>query len=83
MYPEFDQSVNQGQPVDLRIPVGTLFTAIGVVLAGYGLAAPHQTGSVQLGVNVNLLWGVLMLLFGAVFVVTGILANRRGTNRSE
>ena len=83
MYPEFDQGVNQGQPVDLRIPVGTLFTAVGIVLAVYGLAAPDQSGSVPLGVNVNLLWGLLMFLFGAAFVVAGILSGRRRTNRSE
>ena len=41
--------------MDLRILVGALFTAVGVVLAVNGLVV-DQSGSVQLGVNVNLVW---------------------------
>ncbi|MBK9411125.1 MAG: hypothetical protein IPN47_24450 [Gemmatimonadetes bacterium] len=46
--------------MDLRYPIGGLFTVLGVLLAGYGFAT---RGDVQLyapsgNLNINLLWGV-------------------------
>lgn len=43
---------------DLRYPIGGLFTTLGLLLAGYGLAS---AGDVR---NVNVWWGLVMLLFG-------------------
>ena len=47
---------------DLRLPIGALFALFGVILAGDGLIA-HR---LVLGINVNLWWGLVMLLFGGV-----------------
>ena len=46
---------------DLRVPIGLLFIAFGAILAADGLFA-HR---LVLGINVNLWWGVVMLVFGA------------------
>ena len=65
--------------MDLRYPIGGLFTVLGVILAGYGFAT---RGDVQLyapsgNLNINLLWGVVMLVFGLLFRVLAAVAGRR------
>ncbi|HET7458884.1 MAG TPA: hypothetical protein VFJ74_14640 [Gemmatimonadaceae bacterium] len=57
--------------IDVRLPIGGLFTALGVILGGYGAAtagdAAHYAPS--LGMNVNLWWGVVMLVFGILMLL--------------
>ena len=52
--------------LDIRLPIGGLFAVLGLLLAGYGLATAgdgeHYARS--MGVNVNLWWGLVMLLTG-------------------
>jgi hypothetical protein len=50
--------------LDLRFPIGGLFLAYGVILAGYGLFDPQL---VQ-GTNVNLVWGIVMAVFGGTML---------------
>jgi hypothetical protein len=45
---------------DLRLPIGLLFVVFGVILALDGLVA----GRLVLGINVNLWWGVVLIVFG-------------------
>ena len=55
--------------LDLRAPIGGLFTLLGVMLAGYGLVAGSRTTSdVAPVTNVNLWWGIVMLLFGVLML---------------
>ena len=63
--------------LDLRIPIGGLFTIIGVLVAGYGLATGGDAAMYarSAGVNLNLVWGAVMLLFGVLM----LLAARRST----
>lgn len=46
--------------LDLRGPIGILFLSYGVLLAAYGLIRPHDV----LGINVNLVWGIVQGVFG-------------------
>lgn len=55
-------------PLDLRLPLGSLFATLGVVLATYGWL---EGGTVQ-AINVNLVWGLVLGAFGA-----GVLALAR------
>jgi hypothetical protein len=50
--------------MDLRIPIAIIFILLGTILAIYGLVAPQDVAPVDLGIRVNLTWGVLMCLFG-------------------
>jgi hypothetical protein len=50
--------------LDLRFPIGILFTALALVLIGYGIVSDPAIYVRSLGVNVNLVWGCVLLLFG-------------------
>ena len=67
---------------DLRLPVGLLFTILGLLLAGFGLVTPADLYQRSLGINVNLVWGLVILTFGAVMLFVALRARRRGTGRS-
>ncbi len=60
--------------LDIRLPIGALFTVLGVLLTGYGLISDPAIYERSLGINVNLWWGAALLLFGVVMIVLG----RRG-----
>jgi len=50
---------------DIRLPIGFLFVIFGVLLSLFGLVtlqSPIYERS--LGLNINLGWGIVMLLFG-------------------
>ena len=50
--------------LDLRLPIGVLFTALGVVLVLYGAISDRSIYARSLGINVNLAWGCVLLVFG-------------------
>ena len=56
--------------LDIRAPIGGLFTLLGVMLVGYGLVAgsPNAASGAP-ETNVNLWWGFVMVLFGVVMLV--------------
>lgn len=60
--------------LDIRLPIGGLFTILGLLLAGYGLGSNPSIYQRSLGINVNLLWGLVLLVFGMVMILLG----RRG-----
>jgi len=59
--------------VDIRIPIGGMFSIIGLALAGYGLgtAGNSELYARSLGINVNLWWGLAMFAFGATMFYFG------------
>lgn len=56
--------------VDIRIPIGLMFSIIGVIISILGIVTMSNAEMYEksLGVNVNLLMGVLMLIFGLVML---------------
>jgi hypothetical protein len=50
--------------LDLRLPIGALFTVLAAVLIGYGAVSDPAIYARSLGINVNLAWGCILLLFG-------------------
>ena len=61
--------------LDIRLPIGALFAIIGVLLTGYGLVSDRAIYARSLGVNVNLWWGLALVLFGATML--GLARRRR------
>lgn len=56
--------------LDVRIPIGALFTVVGLMLVGWGIAFPVQTHiptpKEAYDVNLNLVWGAVIFVFGAL-----------------
>lgn len=52
--------------IDVRYPIGALFTALGILVGGYGIATAGDAATYARidGLNVNLWWGIVMLVFG-------------------
>lgn len=50
--------------LDIRLPIGLLFLALGAILTGAGLFADHEIYARSDNINVNLYWGLLLLVFG-------------------
>jgi hypothetical protein len=75
--------------LDIRIPLGLMFLVTGGLMAIYGL---FTRGSAiyekSLNMNINLIWGGLMLVFGLVMYIMGrrprrLVASRvQGTDQS-
>jgi hypothetical protein len=64
--------------LDLRIPMGLMFSLLGIILGGFGLATNGSLiYNASLGINVNKWWGIVLLIFGLTMYVLG----RRGQRR--
>jgi hypothetical protein len=66
---------------DVRIPMGMLFTLTGTILGAFGLATRGNLTMYEksLGIDVNLWWGAVLLVFGVVVLALG----RRGQAQVE
>jgi len=64
--------------LDIRIPLGLLFVATGSLMTVYGLwtqgSAIYEK---SLYWNVNLIWGTVLLLFGALMLLLSWLSCRQ------
>jgi len=56
---------------DIRLPIGGLFTIMGIMLTLYGLVSDTSIYQRSLGINVNLEWGLVTLVFGIIMVLLG------------
>ncbi len=67
--------------IDLRIPLGMMFSMMGAVLSAFGLATRTRPDLYvkSLGINGDLWWGAVLLVFGIVVLNMG----RRGQGRIE
>jgi hypothetical protein len=58
--------------LDLRIPMGLMFLLVGAILSVYGLlTAGSPIYEKSVGININLIWGVVMLVFGGAMFLLG------------
>ena len=62
--------------LDLRLPIGLMFSIIGVLLTVFGLISDRAIYARSLGINVNLWWGLVLLAFGLLML--GLMARARG-----
>lgn len=55
---------------DLRLPIGILFTLFGLILTGFGFfTRGSEIYTKSLGKNVNIEWGIVLLVFGGVMLL--------------
>ena len=63
---------------DLRLPIGLMFTLFGAMLSIYGLTTDKAVYEKSLGMNVNLGWGLVMLVFGIIMLVFALRGRSNG-----
>ena len=65
--------------MDLRYPIALLFVVLGAILTVFGFMTGGDTAMYErsAGININLAWGVVMIVFGAVMYGLAALARRR------
>jgi hypothetical protein len=69
---------------DIRYAIGAMFSILGVILAIFGLAAGHQIYETHsLGINVNLYWGCVLLVFGLLMLALAYRARPNLRNRQN
>ena len=61
--------------LDIRLPIGMMFTLLGAILGIYGLVTGSDSGMYKnsLNVNINLIWGAVLFLFGAVMLTFALI----------
>lgn len=71
--------------LDLRLPMGIMFSIFGLLLAGFGLASDRTIYERSLGINVNLWWGLALLVFGLVSLglALGAAKARHGSGKAH
>ena len=64
--------------LDLRVPLGLLFTIVGAMMSIFGFftrgSAIYERSA---GMNINLIWGLVMLAFGVTMFFLGRRASKQ------
>jgi hypothetical protein len=55
--------------IDIRLPIGILFSLLGLILAAYGIFGDTSRYRESVGVNINLVWGMVLLVFGLLMLL--------------
>jgi len=64
--------------LDIRWPIGIMFTLIGAMLSLSGLIAKPESYEKALDININLVWGLVLLAFGVFMLVMAVVGKNRG-----
>ncbi len=60
--------------LDIRLPIGMIFTIFGIMLIVFGAFSNPSLYAQSLGININLIWGVVLLVFGVIMLFLGARA---------
>lgn len=70
--------------LDIRLPIGLMFSLIGVILAIEGFVTQNNVEMYKrsLGWNINLVWGGFLLLFGLFMLVMAWLGAKSAKEKA-
>jgi len=63
--------------LDLRYPIGFMFSLFGAILTIYGIVSDKAIYERSLGIDVNLWWGLVLLAFGLVMLALALRGRKR------
>ena len=57
--------------LDIRWPIGLMFSLVGLLMTIFGFATKGDAEMYQrsLDININLIWGIVLLFFGAFMLI--------------
>jgi len=64
--------------LDIRWPIGLMFALIGVILVIFGAVTGKDAEMYKrsLDINVNLIWGALLLVFGLFMLISAKIGSK-------
>jgi putative Mn2+ efflux pump MntP len=64
--------------LDIRWPIGLMFSIVGLIMTVYGFATKGDAEMYKrsLDININLIWGLILLLFGGFMLVMAMRQKR-------
>jgi hypothetical protein len=68
-----------GAGLDIRIPIGLMFLIIGGIVTVYGIATNGNDMYAihSLGININLVWGIVLMVFALAMLGLGWNASKK------
>ena len=69
--------------MDLRLPIGIFFVLVGAIMVGYGAISPHDIPNISEKINMNLYWGLVLLVFGVPMTFFGWRADAKNKAEAE
>jgi hypothetical protein len=66
--------------LDILFPIGLLFSLLGLLIMLYGLFSDPMLYARSLGININLWWGLLLLLAGLATILWARKASKNSAN---
>jgi hypothetical protein len=70
--------------LDIRIPIGLMFSTLGAILAVYGWFSDPMIYVIHsFSRNVNLGWGCVLLAFGIFMLMLAYIAQQRSKKRPD
>ena len=65
--------------IDLRLPIGIFFILVGVITI-YALISPAYVPHISEHINIDLYWGIVLLIFGIPMTIFGWMAEQKAKN---
>ena len=61
--------------LDIRWPIGLMFSLVGLLMTIFGFATKGDAEMYHrsLDININLIWGIILLVFGGFMLVMAML----------
>ena len=64
--------------LDIKIPIGAMFILFGLLLTIFGITTEgNEMYNISLNVNINLLSGLFMLLFGGLMLFAAYITRKK------
>ena len=68
--------------LDIRMPIGLMFSALGVMLTLFGMFSDKHIYERSLGININFIWGLVLLAFGIAMLLLSRFGAKPKTSAS-
>lgn len=71
--------------IDIKLPIGLMFSLLGVILTIFGLVTASDTAMYEtsLNINVNLYSGIVMLVFGGLMLGLSFIKKKSKLSETE
>lgn len=63
--------------IDLRLPIGIFFILVGIIITIYALVSPAYIPHIKEQINIDLYWGIVLLIFGVPMTLFGWIAEKK------